>query len=58
MKKLKKLKQNQLTNIQNIKGGAGIFMEFFAEDTPTTTHKPTKGALAEHYTCDHGSDNI
>jgi len=58
MKKLEKLKQSQLTNTQSIKGGAGIYLEFFAEDTPTTTHTPSKGALAEHYSCDHGPDNI
>jgi len=61
MKKLEKLNAKRIAQTEKIQGGACIFVDFSFEDsngTPTTTHKPTKGKLAEHYSCDHGSDTI
>jgi len=62
MKKLEKLNAKKIAQIENILGGKmGFTSDFAIEDgggTPTTTHKPTKGKLAEHYTCDHAPDTI
>lgn len=64
MKKLSKLNAKKIAQIENILGGRlSIFAgEITAAEggsgTPTTTHTPTKGALAEHYRCDHAPDNI
>lgn len=64
MKKLSKLNAKKIAQIENILGGRlAPYMSDFAEveggnGTPTTTHTPTKGALAEHYKCDHAPDTI
>ena len=61
MKKLEKLNANKLANTEQVKGGAGIFVDFSVDvvdggSVPTTEHRPTKGRFAEHYTCDHAPD--
>lgn len=61
MKKLEKLKANQLANAEQVKGGAGIYEDFSLElgggdGVPTTEHRPTKGRFQEHYSCDHTLD--
>ena len=61
MKKLEKLNASKIENTENVKGGAGIFVDFFFDNggdssVPTTEHRPTKRCLAEHYTCDHTLD--
>lgn len=53
MKKLEKLNSKKINESAQIKGGAGIFIETMTDGQDTTTHTPSKGRLAEHYTCDH-----
>ncbi|MEN5233544.1 hypothetical protein [Sphingobacterium faecium] len=62
MKKLEKLNAKRIEQIEQVLGGKLAFTSDFAvADTgaggvPTTEHRPTKGQLREHYTCDHTPD--
>ncbi|HCU44916.1 hypothetical protein MUB18_06560 [Sphingobacterium sp. PCS056] len=59
MKKLEKLNSKKIKQTETIQGGAGIFVDFSLDDSgsvPTTEHRPTKGKLKEHYSCDHSPD--
>ena len=66
MKTLQKLGSKRISSPASIVGGFGssqdLSMFADADDSgkscPCTTHKPTKGKLAEHYTCDHTTDDI
>lgn len=54
MKKLEKLSSKKIEQIAAVKGGAGIYIDFGISDgQDTTTHKPSKKRLEEHYSCDH-----